>query len=165
MSKHRSVRRDDEPNRRRFDERTGRSELATAVGMLWIAPAIAIAAAVLLTVSNPAALIDAAPILALWFVSPGVAWWISRPFARRDVRLTIDQVLFLKKLARRTWAFFEAFVGPDDQWLPPDNFQEHPVVAIAHPNIVDRYVSNLRGKLGDPPLISTVRGTGFMLGR
>ena len=32
-------------------------------------------------------------------------------------------------------------------------------------NIVDRYVSNLRRKLGDPPLIETVRGVGFVLGR
>jgi two-component system response regulator MprA len=30
-------------------------------------------------------------------------------------------------------------------------------------NAVDRYVSYLRAKLGDPPLIETVRGTGFML--
>jgi two-component system, OmpR family, response regulator MprA len=35
----------------------------------------------------------------------------------------------------------------------------------AHSNIVDRYVSNLRRKLGDPPLITTVRGTGFVLER
>lgn len=32
-------------------------------------------------------------------------------------------------------------------------------------NVVDRYVSNLRRKLGDPPLIDTVRGVGFVLGR
>jgi len=32
-------------------------------------------------------------------------------------------------------------------------------------NVVDRYVSNIRRKLGDPPLISTVRGVGFVLGR
>jgi two-component system response regulator MprA len=32
-------------------------------------------------------------------------------------------------------------------------------------NAVDRCVSNLRRKLGDPPLIQTVRGIGFMLGR
>ena len=31
-------------------------------------------------------------------------------------------------------------------------------------NAVDRYVSNLRRKLGDPPLIETVRGVGFVLG-
>ncbi len=31
-------------------------------------------------------------------------------------------------------------------------------------NVVDRYVSNLRRKLGDPPVIETVRGVGFVLG-
>jgi two-component system response regulator MprA len=35
----------------------------------------------------------------------------------------------------------------------------------ATPNVVDRYVSNLRRKLGDPPLIHTVRGVGFVIGR
>ena len=30
-------------------------------------------------------------------------------------------------------------------------------------NVVDRYVARLRRKLGDPPLIRTVRGVGFML--
>jgi two-component system response regulator MprA len=35
----------------------------------------------------------------------------------------------------------------------------------ASANVVDRYVSNLRRKLGDPPLIETVRGVGFMIGR
>src|SRR5437773_6548179 len=32
--------------------------------------------------------------------------------------------------------------------------------ADAHANVVDRYVSNLRRKLGDPPLIETARGVG-----
>ena len=32
-------------------------------------------------------------------------------------------------------------------------------------NVVDRYISNLRRKLGDPPLIETIRGVGFVLGR
>ncbi len=38
-------------------------------------------------------------------------------------------------------------------------------VAAANPNVVDRYVSYLRRKLGEPPLIATVRGTGFVLDR
>ena len=32
--------------------------------------------------------------------------------------------LNLRKIARRTWRFFEVFVGDEDHWLPPDNFQE-----------------------------------------
>jgi len=35
----------------------------------------------------------------------------------------------------------------------------------ASANVVDRYVSNLRRKLGEPPLIDTVRGVGFIIGR
>ncbi len=38
-------------------------------------------------------------------------------------------------------------------------------VAAAGPNVVDRYVSYLRRKLGEPALIRTVRGVGFMLDR
>jgi two-component system response regulator MprA len=35
----------------------------------------------------------------------------------------------------------------------------------ASANVVDRYVSNLRRKLGEPPVIDTVRGVGFIIGR
>ena len=35
----------------------------------------------------------------------------------------------------------------------------------ANANVVDRYVSNLRRKLGEPQLIETVRGVGFVIGR
>lgn len=35
--------------------------------------------------------------------------------------------------------------------------------AAAVPNVVDRYVAHLRRKLGEPHLIHTVRGIGFML--
>ena len=63
---------------------------------------------------------------------PPLAWWLSRPLARRAAQLTPEQTLFLRALARRTWRFFETFVGADDNWLPPDNFQEHPVGVVAH---------------------------------
>jgi DNA-binding response OmpR family regulator len=33
----------------------------------------------------------------------------------------------------------------------------------ASANVVDRYVSNLRRKLGEPSLIETVRGVGFII--
>src|SRR4029078_1304835 len=42
------------------------------------------------------------------------------------------QISFLRNVARRTWSFFERFVGPADHWLPPDNYQEHPIAKTAH---------------------------------
>jgi cyclic beta-1,2-glucan synthetase len=77
-------------------------------------------------------LLVAAPILLLWFASPLLAWWISRPLARREAVLSGAQILFLRALSRRTWAFFDTFVGPEDHWLPPDNYQKYRVAAVAH---------------------------------
>src|SRR6185436_19704488 len=99
---------------------------------MWIGPATAVAAALWLAASGAAALALAAPVLLLWLASPAIAWWISRPLARREARLTPEQIAFLRETARKTWAFFETFVGPEDHWLPPDNYQEHPVAVVAH---------------------------------
>ncbi|MEX2163632.1 MAG: glucoamylase family protein [Sulfuricaulis sp.] len=113
-------------------DRDSHAGLAASFRSMWTAPAIAIGAALVLVLSNPAALVVAGPILVLWLVSPAIAWWISRPLPRREARLTADQTFFLRKLARKTWAFFETFVGPEDHWLPPDNYQEYRGPVVAH---------------------------------
>jgi len=113
-------------------DRNHSASLAVSCRSMWIAPVIAAAAAISLAFSRPAALAVAGPILALWFASPAVAWWISRPLAPRSHRLSAGQTLFLRKLSRKTWAFFETFVGPEDHWLPPDSYQEYRIAAIAH---------------------------------
>ncbi len=112
--------------------RTARTGLAASFRSMWIAPSISVAAFITLAVTRPSALIAAGAILGLWTASPVIAWWISRPLSRREASLTDDQTVFLRKLARKTWRFFETFVGPDDHWLPPDNFQELSVARIAH---------------------------------
>jgi cellobiose phosphorylase len=113
-------------------DRTSRTDLASSCRAMWIAPVIAASSAISLALFRPAALVVAVPILGLWFASPAIVWWISRPLARREAKLTTEQTLFLRKISRKTWAFFETFVGPEDHWLPPDNFQEHPSAVIAH---------------------------------
>ncbi|HYM48254.1 MAG TPA: cyclic beta 1-2 glucan synthetase, partial [Burkholderiaceae bacterium] len=113
-------------------ERTPRTSLVASWRSMWISPALAASTAMYLALVNPAALAVAWPILLLWFVAPTVAWWISRPRVRRAAALSAAQTIFLQKIARKTWAFFETFVGPQDNWLPPDNFQEYRVALVAH---------------------------------
>ena len=72
------------------------------------------------------------PFLIAWMMSPAIAWKISLPDKGKVVDLSESQKLFLHKLARKTWAFFETFVVAGDNWLPPDNYQESPVERIAH---------------------------------
>ena len=99
---------------------------------IWISPVIAILSATYLLIFFPLRLIMVWPIIGLWFVFPVIAWWISRPLLPQVAKLTDKQYRFLKELSRKTWSFFETFVGTDDNWLPPDNFQEHPISVIAH---------------------------------
>ncbi|MEO8507788.1 MAG: glucoamylase family protein, partial [Betaproteobacteria bacterium] len=107
------------------------TSLSASLRTMWVAPFSALAVAAWLISANPTALPVAAPLLLLWLVAPALAWWLSRPLVPRSVRLTLEQTVFLRVLARRTWAYFETFVGPDDHWLPPDNFQEIPVATLA----------------------------------
>ncbi|MEA3398020.1 MAG: glucoamylase family protein, partial [Chloroflexota bacterium] len=109
----------------------------TKVGLLFLkqmggAALFTFGLALLLGLVNPAALPVAAPLLLAWLVSPWIAHWIDRPVVREQAPLSAAQRQRLRRLARRTWLYFEQFVGPDDQWLPPDHFQEDPRGLVAH---------------------------------
>jgi len=97
-----------------------------------IAPLLSAGIFIYLVMARPDALGAALFVLVLWFLSPGFAWWFSRPLIAGGIKLKEGQIVFLRKMARKTWGFFETFVGADDNWLPPDNYQEHPDAVIAH---------------------------------
>lgn len=111
---------------------SGNRSLSASIRAMWIAPCTGLAVFALLENSRPSALVYAWPILLLWVFSPALMWWVSQPLPRLQSRLNSGQVTFLRKVARKTWAFFEAVVGVDDNWLPPDNFQENRPVLVAH---------------------------------
>ena len=81
---------------------------------------------------RPAALMDASPFLIAWVASPFIAYWVSRRAVGPKRELAGDELRLARLVARRTWRFFESFVGPEENWLPPDNFQEDPAPVVAH---------------------------------
>ncbi len=94
---------------------------------------IAVATAVLVLAVKPEAAWIAAPFAALWLISPFVARWVSLPPADSAAQqLSTEDIESLRLTARRTWRFFETFVGPADHWLPPDNFQDDPRPVVEH---------------------------------
>ncbi|HEV3005258.1 MAG TPA: hypothetical protein VGX78_12400, partial [Pirellulales bacterium] len=99
---------------------------------MWSAPAMAVVLAGVMIAAPAPAIWTAAPFLALWFVSPWLAYYVSRPAQNAPPPLIDTERTELRRIARRTWLFFETFVGPDDHWLPPDNFQEQPKGVVAH---------------------------------
>jgi len=112
-------------------ERAARADLAGFYVTMWIAPVIALISGFLLVFLQPAQLSLALPILGLWLSAPWIAWWISQPIELTTPDLTAGQLIFLRRTARKTWHFFETFVTAQENWLPPDNFQEMPAPTIA----------------------------------
>jgi two-component system response regulator MprA len=68
------------------------------------------------------------------------------------VQLTDREAALLELLMRHPRAVVTRERAVDDIWA-----------GAAVDNVVDRYVMSLRRKLGDPPIIRTVRGVGFVL--
>ncbi|MGV8954450.1 MAG: hypothetical protein ACOH2M_25355, partial [Cypionkella sp.] len=112
-------------------ERTLGDGLWASLASMWFAPALSIVVVLALAQTHPASLPVAAPVLALWLISPWLMWWVGRTRTRKRTTLSAQQAGFLGRLSRRTWAFFEDFVTADDHWLPPDNIQEHPSLMVA----------------------------------
>jgi cyclic beta-1,2-glucan synthetase len=74
----------------------------------------------------------ALPFALAWIASPAIAHWASLASAEtRSIGSPAD-MRALRLTSRRTWRFFETFVTPADNLLPPDNFQEDPAAELAH---------------------------------
>jgi len=109
-----------------------RTNLPASYARMWIEIILPLSVFIYLSLTSPVKLMTAGPIALLWLVAPLITWWVSKPLARKAAALSHRQTIFLRKMARKTWSFFEEFVGPQDNWLPPDNYQEQPVEALAH---------------------------------
>jgi len=74
--------------------------------------------------------------------------------AGRDLALSAREADLLELLMRNRRQIVTRELALERVWGSP---------AAASLNVVDQYVSYLRAKLGEPPLIETVRGSGFLL--
>ncbi len=73
----------------------------------------------------------------------------------REIELTDREAALLELLLRSPGVVVSRSRALGEVWAQ----------SAATSNVVDRYVAYLRRKLGDPPLIETVRGVGFRLSR
>lgn len=116
---------------------------------------------------NPLHLIYAGLFLLLWIVSPFIVWWVSKSGSQKQYELSSKKINFLHIVARKTWSYFEEFITEKDNWLPPDNYQEHPIALLAHrtspTNIGLAIVANLSaydfGYIGVSELTERTRNT------
>ncbi len=111
---------------------TGRQSLRAFANGMWAGPAAAIAILTATLLTRNHALPTASPLLLLWFISPVVAFWLSRPARERAFVLEARDRDYLRRVACKTWRYFETLVTEEGHWLPPDNAQVDPDWRVAH---------------------------------
>ncbi|MGH2461295.1 MAG: glycosyl transferase, partial [Chloroflexota bacterium] len=82
--------------------------------------------------ASPSALAVATPFLLPWALASVIVAWLGAVEPSHPERtLNVSDQLQLRRIARETWRYFDDFVGPKTNWLPPDNYQEAPRIELA----------------------------------
>ncbi len=112
-------------------EAASKNDFKGFAAKMWIVYPVSILI-IVLAASRPYAIAAALPSAALWVLSPLIAYLVSRPFEHKQVKLSLEDLERLRLLAQKTWRFFEDFALEEDNYLPPDNYQEDPPRGAAH---------------------------------
>jgi len=113
-------------------ERETTNDVIAVVRFMMPAQLLTLVAAALTIYLRPEVQAVMWPFIVAWALAPVVAYWVSLPTPTEIRAISGTDVLFARLVARRTWRFFETFVGEADNWLPPDNYQEDPVPLVAN---------------------------------
>jgi cyclic beta-1,2-glucan synthetase len=113
-------------------EKSTRNDLGSFVKFMLPSVVLMLAALGLTLGLKPAALPVMGTLFVIWILSPLIAYWVSKLRPLELKFLSAEDTKLARLIARRTWRFFESFVGAEDNWLPPDNFQEDPSPVLAH---------------------------------
>ena len=110
----------------------GLMQLRTFILAMRASPLIALLTLAVVSAVRPIALPVASVFAIPWILAPWIAYRLSQPIPHYRPRLPDDDRQYLRTIGRKTWDYFDAFVGFNDQHLPPDNVQMQPATTIAH---------------------------------
>lgn len=113
-------------------EQCSNNSLLTWIKVMWAGPSIGLFILAIIFLTKQWQLLYVyLPLICLWFFSPLIAYWLSKPYQDSAPHFKLTEKRFLHQLARLTWEYFNVFVTAENNWLPPDNFQEEPLEALA----------------------------------
>ena len=61
----------------------------------------------------------------LWFLTPFVAYEISLPNKEEKYKISLENKEFIIDVAKKTWKYFNDYMIKENNYLPPDNYQEN----------------------------------------
>ncbi|PRR78185.1 N,N'-diacetylchitobiose phosphorylase [Clostridium liquoris] len=107
-------------------------KLKNFIQSMWIGSTIALGIAYLAFYRSNSIGFIFLPSCIVWFLSPYIAYAISKEKKEKIETLSEEDIELLRRLSRKTWAYFEDFSNEENNWLAPDNYQEYPENGVAH---------------------------------
>ncbi|MDT8718698.1 cyclic beta 1-2 glucan synthetase [Clostridium sp. 19966] len=98
---------------------------------MWSGSLIALVLEILAFNKGYAIGISILPACIIWFLSPSIAYYISQDIIEEKQETDEQGTKLLRRISRKTWAYFEDFVNSENNWLGPDNFQQEPPNGLA----------------------------------
>ncbi len=127
-----------------------KNDLSSYYRRMWFSPVYGLLIFVIGLYSYPGYSVISALACIMWLLSPWAAYQISKPLKDKSESLSEDKINELRLLSRKTWCYFDEFAGPEENYLPADNYQEDPYKGAAHrtspTNIGLLLVSNLAAR-------------------
>lgn len=68
----------------------------------------------------------------IWMISPFIAYKVSVEQTKNKLDISNQDLRLLRRIARKTWRYFEDFADKDNNYLPPDNYQLNPYNGVAY---------------------------------
>lgn len=113
-------------------EASSNKKLIGYIYYMWIGSAVAAVIGVLAFKAKQPVGYIMLPSCILWFLSPIVAYLISKDRKKFSMKLSQEERNLLRRISRKTFAYFEDFINDEENWLAPDNYQEDPAKGVAH---------------------------------
>ncbi|NLA86297.1 MAG: hypothetical protein GX847_03230, partial [Clostridiales bacterium] len=106
-------------------ENRTKNSLLSVMRRMW--PACLLSLVVAVFTPFPAAV----AVCIIWVLSPLLVIYLGRD-SRKKEKLEPEEKLILSRCAGDIWRYFDELMTREDNYLPPDNYQEQPAVGVAH---------------------------------
>ncbi len=62
----------------------------------------------------------------LWIIAPSICYYISKKETKKAKvkELSNDEIEYVLEMGKKTWDYFETYMNKQNNYLPPDNYQE-----------------------------------------
>jgi cellobiose phosphorylase len=114
-----------------FVEKNSRNDFLSYLKRMWISPVMGMVILYLSFFNSFGVIAYNLAVAILWMISPYFAYYISMKVSENKNILNNEETNYLRKIARRTYAYYEDFVNEENNYLAPDNYQEKPFKGVA----------------------------------